>query len=744
MFPSRAANAILAIVVGLLVGGGALVAPNPSQAPSPAIAAGATKTIVRSATLQTTDHNMWGPGNTAPVDQSLDLFNASWDESDDVGDVEEVCVDFGELGEVCTYFGAEIGGSVSGEIGMSINIEGLDGGKITVIYPVTITFTAPADNSFDPGDTVDIKTSMVVDTANARIETTFPRLDRVGWNGVFAFGASASARLCIFDCFGGEIFDFDIPKAEGEIFGFDPGALAVGCFDNPIINFVLGISTYPGDETCPSLVPGFGGGYLFNPNPVVTSTFQPDGSIDAAGEDRFVLIPISAMTWLTRFLGAPAWLQLNAGPFEIGDFSIGWTSFNTIISAFETMKQDFSFSGRVDVNLNWGKSLNYKVLDGTTDAELSSGNSTNTTLKVGDTLRLTTNSLNNKVIPISPTLMMANPEMLNHTRSNTGGSVELRALSFTFDGETYGPIYSELFPIGDADHTIFNDTFTMTGFNSPILAPFNIVPRPIVELRKDVVPANAPGTFNLRVDSLVRAPNVRDEGTTGRLVLEPGTRVLSETEGPDTNLNFFDITIVCREYDGGRIHTQSTGASPGLGRSMNLVLTGGEDLICTIKNRLPAPSECDSMTFDRVILGTPNSNRNDNLRGTNGRDIIIGYGGNDIITSHLGNDCLSGNAGKDRLISGEGNDINDGGPGDDTIMAGPGDDILEGGEGKDQLFAHYGNDILRGGPGDDTLAGDWDNDNLDGGPGNDSADGGGYDNFDFDVCIAEVKIKCEG
>ena len=53
------------------------------------------------------------------------------------------------------------------------------------------------------------------------------------------------------------------------------------------------------------------------------------------------------------------------------------------------------------------------------------------------------------------------------------------------------------------------------------------------------------------------------------------------------------------------LHTQSAGTSPGLGSSMNLTLTGGEDLICTIKNRLPAASECDAMVFDNVILGTP-------------------------------------------------------------------------------------------------------------------------------------------
>ena len=277
-----------------------------------------------------------------------------------------------------------------------------------------------------------------------------------------------------------------------------------------------------------------------------------------------------------------------------------------------------------------------------------------------------------------------------------------------------------------------------------MLAGFNIVPRPIVEIRKQVVPPNSPGQFDLRIDGQVLADNVQDGGTTGRVPVEPGTRVISEAEGPATDFDFFDITIVCVHYDGGRVHTQSASARPGLGSSMDLVLTGGEDLICTIKNRLPAPSECDGMTFDNVILGTPGTNKDDVLRGTLGRDIIIGYGGNDTITGHVGDDCISGNGGNDQLVLGADNDIGDGGPGNDVINGGPGNDIMEGGDGNDRLSGREGKDQLRGGEGNDVLNGDADNDWLYGGGGRDSADGGGNAKFDFDICIAETKRYCEG
>jgi Ca2+-binding RTX toxin-like protein len=189
------------------------------------------------------------------------------------------------------------------------------------------------------------------------------------------------------------------------------------------------------------------------------------------------------------------------------------------------------------------------------------------------------------------------------------------------------------------------------------------VPRPVVEVRKAVVPAIAPGSFDLLIDGETHATDVGDGGTTGRLVLEPGTRTIAVAEGTDADLRYYDTSITCVHADGGAVHTSAAGPSPGLGHSMDLVLTGGEDLICTVQNRLPVPAECDAMTFDNVILGTPGADVRDILIGTTGNDIIVGYGGNDVIVGGPGDDCLSGNDGDDVLSGGPGNDVIDGGSG---------------------------------------------------------------------------------
>ncbi|SHE74630.1 Hemolysin-type calcium-binding repeat-containing protein [Lampropedia hyalina DSM 16112] len=79
------------------------------------------------------------------------------------------------------------------------------------------------------------------------------------------------------------------------------------------------------------------------------------------------------------------------------------------------------------------------------------------------------------------------------------------------------------------------------------------------------------------------------------------------------------------------------------------------------------------------------------------RDLDIdGSSGDDVIVSGNGNDILRGNAGNDSLSSGAGNDI---------LYGGTGNDVLNGGSGADLLFGGAGNDVLIGGEGFDVLSG---------------------------------------
>jgi len=182
-----------------------------------------------------------------------------------------------------------------------------------------------------------------------------------------------------------------------------------------------------------------------------------------------------------------------------------------------------------------------------------------------------------------------------------------------------------------------------------------------------------------------------------------------------------------------------------------------------------------------TVIGTDND---DDLVGTPGYDVFVGYrgddtidgrGGNDIVCAGFGNDVIDlgdgnhdvvagigadqitvGNGtswiaagpGGDVITTGEGdqiiygdggNDVITTGAGDDVIYGGGGNDVVEAGDGANLIFGQGGADLLRGGagpdemyggPGYDTLWGEGDIDFLNAGGGNDTIwGGGGADNM---------------
>ncbi len=134
-----------------------------------------------------------------------------------------------------------------------------------------------------------------------------------------------------------------------------------------------------------------------------------------------------------------------------------------------------------------------------------------------------------------------------------------------------------------------------------------------------------------------------------------------------------------------------------------------------------------------MVLGTAND---DNLKGTNGDDLIEGLAGDDKIKGRNGNDTLDGGEGDDKIkgsngddviFGGLGNDDIDGGSDNDTIDAGEGDDEVDGGSGNDSIDAGDGNNEVDGGSGDDEILAGAGEDSIDGGSGDDTIDSGAGD-----------------
>ena len=507
--PSRTALACAAAMLAFVAA--CVLAPASSAAPP------ATETVTKSGTLLTSNQNPFGAGNAAsPGDQRYSLFDLNWNASGGGGSITNVDwhIGFDPTPDLCPGipvdcdpyhgdddgitipvgdFGATATGNTQGEIGMSVGVNNFSGGSVGINYPVDAHFAQPAQDTFAPGATVAIDTSSSVDPA-AQIQTTFPTASSVSLDGTFGFHADASGSLCVFSCFGGSIFSLSIPDnggytgpATGNIFTLDlPGTT---CF-NFVVNFVAGFGPYP-NSRCNN------NGYLATPNVTTTSHVNPDGSVSAAGDDTYAIVPVSAVTWAVRLFTGGTPVPVNLGPLTVPGTSIrvGWTTANLVFTALESMKQEASFRANLDLTLDWGRPLAYQVLGG--GAQVASGVGSSATFPVGDRLLLTTPADLDGALQVTPTLAVHSNTFTNHIENATQGSGEFRALAFTlvtpsadFDigygigsvtvwpgtNIDIGPIVRQPFPLATTRNDLANSSFSLGGFNQPTLGPLSLDP----------------------------------------------------------------------------------------------------------------------------------------------------------------------------------------------------------------------------------------------------------------------------
>lgn len=90
---------------------------------------------------------------------------------------------------------------------------------------------------------------------------------------------------------------------------------------------------------------------------------------------------------------------------------------------------------------------------------------------------------------------------------------------------------------------------------------------PQLTVTKTIIPSDDPGRFNLRIDSVTRAANVSHGGSTGPVIVSPGSHSVSEAAGTGTKLSDYIIRI------GGTCTPDGS-----------ITLVGGDSATCTITN----------------------------------------------------------------------------------------------------------------------------------------------------------------
>ena len=84
-----------------------------------------------------------------------------------------------------------------------------------------------------------------------------------------------------------------------------------------------------------------------------------------------------------------------------------------------------------------------------------------------------------------------------------------------------------------------------------------------------------------------------------------------------------------------------------------------------------------------VVCDNKVSNKATTAKGTDGGDILCGFGGNDVLKGLGGNDLVFGDDGSDQVLGGGGSDQLFGGAGNDDVVGGAGKDTINGGSGRD-------------------------------------------------------------
>lgn len=308
----------------------------------------APATTNNNVTFQTSGQSMWGPASAPGVSNvTVPIISEGWNESDSKSDVAHVHVDVPGfvtdllgIGDVDEHFSATIGGSTSGQIGISARFQNVGSGAVAVTYPVQVTLTTPAANSFKPGQTVTIGSSVTL-LPGRNLSTTAPQ-GTVSILGTFGFATSATASVCVFDCSPSVNFfpPINIPASTGTI-------VSANFTDPRTITFL---------ET---LVHGISGTYGF-PNVTTTATLAPDGkSLIATGSHNFVDLNMDLDRWVTFALSVP---PLGFNTPSIAGAQAGYEILDFGVNFDLTQSQQFQFTPTVEISLALPQAVLWRVV----------------------------------------------------------------------------------------------------------------------------------------------------------------------------------------------------------------------------------------------------------------------------------------------------------------------------------------------------------------------------------------------
>ena len=139
-------------------------------------------------------------------------------------------------------------------------------------------------------------------------------------------------------------------------------------------------------------------------------------------------------------------------------------------------------------------------------------------------------------------------------------------------------------------------TWSLTGNKESASRNSRKCPGGSITITKRLVPKDDPGRFALRIDGEVGggAAAVGDGGSTGTIAVATGSRTVSETAAPGTELGDYTVETVCRNGDRVVASSDESSVKVAVGR--------GDAIVCTITNNAEPDGPGLTPTLDCVLF----------------------------------------------------------------------------------------------------------------------------------------------
>ncbi len=317
---------------------------------------------------------MWGGGSSPGLNKNFEIF-------------PEYKVDlpfntsyFTKLSFSGLDFGAVIDGKVAFGVGpFEFDISGFTAGSIDVDYPAQVRLEMPADNTFNPGETIVIKSGFQAGPG-AQLQTFYPQAGSIGLYMGLMFDANLGFSACFIDCtprlsiIPPPGVPMPSPLYNEPLTFFEVSAEGVKYICDNSMNFPLQnplqceLSSGGPPWTISN---GAFSGTLDIPNVVTTSSVVNNRNLVASGADPYVIPSLNIVELLGYIPPIKPATTIIQGSFyqpiapdvtgTLRGITIEWAIVAIDLNVPIRQSQDFRFEPRIFTTLNFPDTIDYVI-----------------------------------------------------------------------------------------------------------------------------------------------------------------------------------------------------------------------------------------------------------------------------------------------------------------------------------------------------------------------------------------------